>query len=345
MKKVLVLFLSMALVLSICACGKEEPTTNDTAENTVVEETTKTEETEATEAVEQEKTSTEETVTEETGAEETATADSIPEIKGTSGGMDYELVGLDFTESYDNGSAIRFWFKVTNNSNSLRYPNYIVGWDGIVCTQNGETLTGTSVLNEQLEDTISGCDLLPGTTVVYTEKYGMINDTDVININIKDSENEYNFDINPATFTSVIPETYTWAPVTSSDWFKPVSDEIDIMDNIHIKVLGCELIKGYPWVGNEELDCVRVTYEATNNSDADTSLGGYFDILQDGVELQLGAPTSEYASDTDTSITAPIAQGETIQYSLTYVLYNTESPVMVIYDDFSALYGITFDVK
>ena len=113
MKKVLVLFLSMALVLSICACGKEEPTTNDTAENTVVEETTKTEETEATEAVEQEKTSTEETVTEETGAEETATADSIPEIKGTSGGMDYELVGLDFTESYDNGSAIRFWFKVT----------------------------------------------------------------------------------------------------------------------------------------------------------------------------------------------------------------------------------------
>ena len=68
-------------------------------------------------------------------------------------------------------------------------------------------------------------------------------------------------------------------------------------------------------------------------------------MLQDGVELQIGAPTSEYAVDTDTSITAPIAKGETIQYSLTYVLYNTESPVMVVYDDYSARYGITFDVK
>ena len=61
--------------------------------------------------------------------------------------------------------------------------------------------------------------------------------------------------------------------------------------------MGCELIKGNPWVGSEELDCVRVTYEATNNSDTDTNLGGYFDILQDGVELQLGTPTSEYARD------------------------------------------------
>lgn len=335
MKKLSVLFLSAVLVLSLCACGKEEPQTNDATEETVVEETAET--TEDTEV-------TEDAVAEE-AVGETATADTIPEIKGTSGEMDYELVGLDITQSYDGGSAIRLWFKVTNSSNSLRYPNYIVGWDGIVCTQNGETLTGTSLLEEQLEDTIAGCDTLPGTTVVYTEKYGMINDSDIVNITIKDSANEYNFDVDPATFTSVIPEPYTWESVSSSDWFQPVSDEIEIMGGIKIKVLGCELIKGNPWVGSEELDCVRVTYEATNNSDTDTNLGGYFDILQDGVELQLGTPTSEYAADTDTSITAPIAQGETIQYALTYVLYNTESPVMVVYDDFSARYGITFDVK
>ena len=338
MKKALVLFCSMLLGLSLCACGNEEPNVNYAREDAVVEETTEETEEEETEEEEEE-------TEEETEDVETAVTDTIPEVKGTSGDMDFELVGLDITQSYSGGSAIRLWFKVTNNSNSLRFPNYFVGWDGIVCTQNGETLTGTSVLDEQLEDTIGGCDTLPGTTVVYTERYEMINDTDVININIKDSTTEYNFDIDPATFASVVPEPYTWAPVASSDWFQPVSDEIEILGGVNIKVVGCELIKGNPWVGSEELDCVRVTYEATNHSDMDTNLGGYFDIMQDGVELQLGAPTSEYASDTDTSITAPIAQGETIQYSLTYVLYNTESPVMVVYDDFSDRYGITFDVK
>ena len=199
-------------------------------------------------------------------------------------------------------------------------------------------------MEEQLEDTIGGCDTLPGTTVVYTEKYEMVSDTDVINVTIKDEANEYNFDVDPATFAAIIPEPFTWAPVTSSDWFQPASDEVDVFDT-HIKVLGCEVIKGSAWIGNEELDCVRVTYEATNNSEEDTSVGGYFDVLQDGVELQLGVPTSENAIDIDTSISAPIAAGETIQYALTYVLYNTESPVMVVYDDYSARYGITFDVK
>ena len=341
MKKFLVLFLSTVLTLSLCACGKDEPAANDETENTAVEATADETTEVATDTTSETATTTDAT---EVTAEETAAA-SLPEIKGVSGGMDYELVGLDITKSYDDSPAIRLWFKVTNTSNSLRYPNYIVGWDGIVCTQNGEALIGTSLMDEQLEDTIAGCDMLPGTTVVYTEKYEMLNDSDIVNVNIKDTENEYNFDIDPKTFAPVIPETFTWASVNSSDWFQPVSDEIDIMDNIHIKVLGCELIKGTPWVGSDVLDCVRVTYEATNNSDQDTSLGGYFDILQDGVELQLGTPTSEYASDTDTSITAPIAKGETIQYSLTYILYNTESPVMVVYDDFSSRYGITFDVK
>lgn len=341
MKKFLVLCLSTVLALSLCACGKEEPATGNVAEETTTEvEADATAET-AADSVKDEKAATEE----KDATEDVSATTSLPEVKGTSGEMDFELVGLDITKAYDEGSAIRLWFKVTNNSKSLRFPNYFVGWDGIVCTQNGETLIGTSLLEEQVEDTIAGCDILPGTTVVYTEKYEMLNDSDIINVNIKDSANEYNFDIDPATFTSVIPEPFTWAPVTSSDWFQPVSDEIEIMGDIKIKVAGCELIKGSQWIGNDELDCVRVTYEATNNSDQDTNLGGYFDILQDGVELQLGVPTAEYASDTDTSITAPIAKGETIQYSLTYILYNTESPVMVIYDDFSELHGITFNVK
>lgn len=340
MKKMSVLFLSAIMVLTLCACGKDEPQASDASKNEVVEETTNTKESSAA----TQSNATEESASEETAAEGTAIT-SLPEIKGTSSQMDYELVGLDITKAYDEGSAVRLWFKVTNADNSLRYPGYIVGVDNIVCSQNGETLIGTSVLNEQLEDTISGCVMLPGTTVVYTEKYEMLNDSDIISVKIKDDSNEYNFDVDPATFTSVTPEPFKLTPVTSSDWFQPVSDEIEIMGGIQIKVAGCELIKGNTWTGNEELDCVRVTYEATNNSDADTNLGGYFHILQDGVELQLGAPTSEYAIDTDTSITAPIAKGETIQYSLTYVLYNTESPVMVVYDDFSARYGITFPVK
>lgn len=343
MKKVLILLISAAMVLGLCACGKEEQKPSDDKENAVVEETAEAAENlEAAEDVKSEDV-VDEAVTDETPAEETAT--SLPEIKGTSSQMDYELVGLDITKAYDEGSAVRLWFKVTNASNSLRYPSYIVGMDNIVCSQNGETLMGTSLLDEQFEDTIAGCDILPGTTVVYTEKYEMLNDTDVISVKIKDDSNEYNFDVDPATFATVIPESFDLTPVTSSDWFQPESDEIEIMGGINIKVLGCELIKGNPWTGSEELDCVRVNYEATNNSDMDTNLGGYFDILQDGVELQLGMPTSEYAADTDTSITAPIAKGETIQYSLTYVLYNTESPVMVVYDDFSARHGITFDVK
>lgn len=338
MKKKIALLLGMAMVLGLCACGKEEPQANAATENTVVEETAKpAEDSEKTQEVSEDETAGTETATAETTAE-------LPEIKGTASQMDYELVGLDITQAYDGGSAIRLWFKVTNASNSLRYPSYIVGWDNIACTQNGEPLIGTSLMDEQLEDTIAGCDLLPGTTVVYTEKYEMLNDSDIISVKIKDDNNEYNFDVDPATFAPVIPEPFTWTPVTSSDWFQPVGDEVDF-SGILVKVIGCEVIKGTPWIGNDECDCVRVTYEATNNSDADTSVGGYFSVMQDGVGLQFGVPTSEYAIDTDTEITAPVAKGETIQYSLTYLLYNTESPVMVVYDDYSDRYGMTFDVK
>lgn len=339
MKRFLAVILSAILLLSLCACSKEEPDKEVPAKDTKVE----TEAEDTKEETTEDESSEDESDSEEKD-EEVASSEALPEVKGVAGDMDFELVGMDITKAYDDCSAIRFWFMVTNNSKSLRFPNYIVGWDGIVCTQNGETLIGTSVMDEQLEDTIAGCDLLPGTTVLYTEKYEMVNDTDVINVAFKLGDTECTCDVDPATFTSVIPEPFTWAPVTSSDWFQPVSDEVDL-SGVHIKVVGCEVIKGTPWIGDEEFDCVRVTYEATNSTGADTSVGGYFDVLQDGVELQLGVPTSEYAIDTDVDLTAPVADGETIQYSLTYMLYNSESPVMVVYDDFSAVYGINFDVK
>ncbi len=265
MKKVLAttigaVVLCATLGLGLSACGKAEPAAENTVQETTATDTATTTEAEpATEEQATEEASTEEVSSEaEASATESAGITSLPEIKGTSGGMDYELVGLDITKAYDEGSAIRLWFKVTNTSNSLRYPNYIVGAGGISCSQNGETLIGTSLLEEQFEDTIAGCDILPETTVVYTEKYEMLNESDIVTVHIQDSANEYNFDVDPASFAAVIPEPFTLAPVASSDWFQPVSDEIDFSD-IHIKVVGCELIKGTPWIGSDELDCVRVT--------------------------------------------------------------------------------------
>lgn len=269
------------------------------------------------------------------------TEDEFPSVKGACGFLkptrEYELIGVDINEFQENSYALRFWFKFTNNDDSLYSPSScFYKHDGITCMQSEEKLSKIYHLENSVEENLLYCSIFPGNTVVFSESFMMLNNNDEIKVMIQDDNmKSYNFKINPVTFKSVVPKPFIWPSVVSSYNDIPSSDEIE-SNGFREKVGECEIIRGTSQAfGDDAVDCVRVTYDITNISNQACGIYGIdFHAFQDGVELHDAKPISDYAIDTDFHGDISFPLNETVSISYTYALYNTLSPVMIICDTY-----------
>ena len=97
------------------------------------------------------------------------------------------------------------------------------------------------------------------------------------------------------------------------------------MGDYAVKITGVRLGKDY-----DGADAIILDYDFTNNSDETTSAmeSLYFQLFQDGVELDFTIITGDDNYDSD-SYMKDIRPGVTLSCQCAYVLGNTTSPVEV----------------
>ncbi|MCQ2419765.1 MAG: DUF5067 domain-containing protein [Clostridia bacterium] len=337
MKKFIALLLSLLLVLSLTACGDKEEKAEDPAPAAEKTETQL-----MPEKNPEIKPQTEQEPKPETEPESKAEAFTLPEISGVTHEMSYSLEGMDITADYEDLPLIRFWFKITNDSDSLQSPTYLSAWDGLVVTQCEEELNGSSLKEGTPEESVAIRDLYPGTTVLFSEGYTLVNDTDIITVTLTDDDQEYTFEVDPTALTPILPEPFEWVPVTDTDWFEPIADEYANYNDVTERLTGYEVIDGMPWVGSESVKVIRIYSEVTNASDKEQRVSSFFTPMQDGVELALGRPAE--GVDSDILINTTLQPNETKTLSQSYVLYSSD-PVFNVRLDWGDTYGAVYTVE
>ena len=340
MKKFSVLLLTGILAFGLTACGEAAGDNQNNTTDTTVQTTTDA----GNNSTDNADNGTADENQGETEPE--VTAPVLPEVKGVTHDMDFELIGCNFTLDYsEEGPVIRLWFKITNNSTSFQSPSYLASWDGLVVTQGEEALRGYMTKDNYLEDQVTDRNILPGTTVVFTETYKMVSDTEVIKcVLTADDDAVTEFEFDPATFVEVIPETYTWTPVNEYDWFESAGDVYSEYTEVSYSIADIQVIDGKDWMSRNNTTNVRIVLDVTNNSDKEKTVHNVFTPYQDGVELELGTP-GEYDDEVDIKINTKIPAGETRQIAVTYVLYNDSTPVLFVAKDYKTYYGQVFQVK
>lgn len=331
MKKILVFAMMAAMTISLVGCGGKtnEP---DNAPEAVVEETGSSEAT----------TETSDPAETEAAPEETVDA-ALPEVKGVSRNFSYELVGMDMTKaSGGDEDVLRLWFMVTNDGDRAETPDDITSRDSLVAYQGDEKLSGYMTEDNPLEEQIIIQEILPGTTVLCADTVKLV-DNQVIKLTMTDDANSFEFEVDPANFTEVLPEPFTWAAVEDTSFFKPESESCEDR-GVAFTINTIEMLDGKDWMERKDCKVVRILLDATNNSDKELVITNPFTPFQDGVELKLGHPMEEDDS-VDIQINTKIAAGETKQIAQTYVLYNESSPVIAMKNNAGSVYGTVYNLK
>lgn len=333
MKKRLLFAVMAAMTIGLVGCGETSNTTDSVSE-TVLEETDGSEET--TEI-------TDSTETESEEVSEIATDAALPEVKGVSRNFSYELVGMEMTKAYGGDEDIlRLWFMVTNDGDSASTPDDIVTRDSLVAYQGETKLNGTMSEDNPLEEQVIIQQILPGTTVLCAENVKLV-DNQIVKLTMTDDSNTFEFEVDPANFTEVLPEPFTWTALEDTSFFKPESDSCEDR-GVEFKINTIEMMDGKDWMNRNDCKVVRIVLDATSNSDKELMITNPFIPFQDGVELKLGNPMEE-DENVDILINAKIAPGETRQIAQTYVLYNETSPVIAMMNKSGSVYGTVYNLK
>lgn len=338
MKKLTALLLTGILAVGMTACTKNTEDNTQPEETTVITETDNTDITDSTDNTNGGNTEA------EPDAEPEVAAPVLPEVKGVTHDMDFELIGCNFTlDSDEIDPVIRLWFTITNNSDSYQSPSYLESWDGLIATQGDEELRGWMTRENYLEDRVTLCELLPGTTVVFTDTYKMVSETEVVKFVLTaDNDEVIEFEIDPTTFVEVIPETYVWESVTDYSWFESKADEYTSFD-ITYSIADIQVVEGTDWMSENDTTNIRIVLNVTNNAASEKTVYNVFTPFQDGVELELGLPNE--TDDTDIRINTKIPAGESRQIACTYVLYNKNTPVLFVAKKFSDVYGQVYELN
>lgn len=330
-KKCLVFAVMAAMTASLVGCGGTTNPTENTSEiasDTSVEAEATTESNDSTET--------------EATSEEVEEA-GLPEVKGVSHSFSYELVGMDMTKaSYSDEDVLRLWFMVTNNGDSAETPDDISSWDGLIAFQGEEELRGYVTEDNPLEEQVIIQEILPGTTVLCAETFKLV-DNQVIKVTMTDDENTFEFDVDPANFTEILPEPFTWAAVEDTSFFKPEGESFTEWD-VEYTINTIEVLDGTDWMGRVDCKVIRIVLDVTNNAEKEQTVTNPFTPFQDGVELKLGNPKEE-DENVDIQINTKMAAGETRQIAETYVLYNESSPVIAMKDKSGSVYGTVYNLK
>lgn len=336
MKKSILFAVMAATTISLAGCGgsSSSSSTESTEVETTVEENTNSEENVET---------NDSTETESEEVSETATDAALPEVKGVSRNFSYELVGMDMTKaSGSDNDILRLWFMVTNDGESASTPDDIVTRDSLVAYQGEEKLNGYMSEDNPLEEQIIIQRILPGTTVLCAENVKLV-DNQVIKFTMTDDSNTFEFEVDPANFTEVLPEPFTWNSVEDTSFFKPESETCEDR-GVEFTINMIEMLDGKDWMNRNDCKVVRIVLDAINNSDKELMITNPFIPFQDGVELKLGHPMEE-DENVDIQINAKIAPDETKQIAQTYVLYNESSPVIAMMNKSGSVYGTVYNLK
>ena len=333
-KKTLTLMLVLAMGMALAACGdsKEETKAAETVEETELStvegnETENVQETEGTETAQ------------ETSEAVEASADGLiskelPKVTGTiREHLTLTLVGVE-NATYFGDPALRIWFEATNCGKYMVEPRDTEGYQ-IFGYQNGNELKTCLSDNRPMQEEYWVSDFYPGTTTMVCITYQLENETDPLSLQIDWDEGSMTYDFDVVNVAGAPDEISELTPVTDTAWFTPDADTYTVFD-VDYSVIGAEVIDGYALNDNSSCSIVRVTYEATSNSNKDSYIGTPFTPVQDGIELLSAFPAE--AADTDLSGAVTITPGETVQYTVTYSL-NSMDPIFFVELDASGLRG------
>lgn len=319
MKKIVALLLALVMVLSMAACGKNDPGTDEP-------ETSKKPE------------------TSNTSAAVTSAADPTVEVVEDDefthtftqfGNARIKIVGAEATENALGEDVLCIYFDYTNTDNIAddRCPFWALKILGI--TQDGEACD-TYFLGED-----SGLNIQPGCTnrntlsirwnpdggVVKVSCYIMIGDW----IYKIDDIEPFEFEIDPDNLMGV-PAPFELPAITEPTYTSNMSasGEWDLLVNSEVSINGIELIRD-----RDGRDVVRVNLTVTNKGEEETGFGfmSHMVLYQDGVALEHVSSVvlkDEDVIDSDGRYNVP--PGETAEYS-TLFYPRTKSPVEVVIED------------
>jgi len=305
MKKVIMLVLTAAMLLSLCACGGKS-------------------------------------ISSETGipvpqlpaaAESEAPAPALPAkevlYSGTwtedDGSCTIEFLGAELFSDDDDEQALRVWFDFTNNTTeTLRAWDYL-SFDMSV-QQGGQSLPQAfcptdAEIDEEFNKKMN---IRPGTVIrCVDQKKVSLEGGNVTVILSADSELSWELDLN--NLPGAPKEPLTLTPVSNPGWTDSLPLEGVYEDDYYIRIASAEVSKDGN--GNRAL---RVTYEFTNNAAEEKSMWHVteFWAYQDGIGGDIVWPSYADSTETDENFQDYLAPGETWMASNMFRLY-TDSPLEV----------------
>ena len=308
MKTIIAFLLALAMMLSLTACGGEEPAIKD-----------KTPAAAPTDAP-----------TEPAPTEPPKTVYASGIWTEDTGNCTIEFLGAELFTDDDGEQSLRIWFDFTNRTSET-----LSAWDFLAydldIQQGGEDLPQAFCPSdaEIPEEYNKKMNIRPGTTVRCVDQKKIAADGGNVTVLLEaDTDVSWELDLNDLPGAPKEPLEAT--VVSNPTWTNALPLEADYEENYHIRFVSAEVSKDGD--GNRAL---RVTFEFTNNADEEkamwrvTEFWGY----QDGIGAGLVYPSYVDSTTTDNNFQDYLAPGETWMASAMFRLF-TDSPLEVeIIDD------------
>ena len=321
MKRILVLFLALMLVLGLMSgCGGSEPEPGTTKKGT-------------------------QTVEEPAAKPE---AEGAPEVvfepvSATIGGYDVTVVGAELFTDTEDKDGIRVYWDFTNTSDETTYPYRNLS---VQMEQEGFELNTTYVYYEDdvPEYGNDSLDLRPGISIRCISEYNCKANGEEISFTIYDwydEDDALTVEFDPKNLPGRPEQELKMETVSDPVWTESLEAEGYVGEDAYVVIDTAEVVDG--WDSGEEV--IRVYFEFTNESEEAASMwwATYYRAFQDGVELEEDWAEEDVAEDENMSL--EIEPGETIYCSTCWVL-RSDSPVEIeVYDSWSEEYiGCVFAV-
>ena len=153
---------------------------------------------------------------------------------------------------------------VTNDGDSASTPDDIVTRDSLVAYQGEEKLSGYMSEDNPLEEQVIIQQILPGTTILCAENVKLV-DNQVIKLTMTDDSNTFEFEVDPANFTEVLPEPFTWTALEDTSFFKPESDSCEDR-GVEFKINTIEMMDGKDWMNKKSKTIRQIVHPAFRNN-------------------------------------------------------------------------------
>ena len=298
MKKILAILLTLALLLSLAACG-DEPSIQDNLP-TVPE-------------------------TEPAPTEPPKTVYAGGTWTEDTGSCTIEFVGAELFTDDDGEQSLRIWFDFTNNTSET-----LSAWDFLAydldILQGGEDLPQAFCPSdaEIPEEYNKKMNIRPGITVRCVDQKKISAEGGNVTVVLEaDSDVSWELDLN--SLPGAPKEALEATVVSNPTWTHTLPLEADYENDYHIRIASAEVTRD-----GDDNRALRVTFEFTNNASEEKAMWRVADFwaYQDGIGAGLVWPSYVDSTTTDDNFQAYLAPGETWMASALFRLFS-DSPLEV----------------